>query len=33
MVEWAEERDDQIGLVSRGVFFPIADSAALEHGA
>jgi hypothetical protein len=33
MVEWAEERDGQIGLVSSGVFFPIIDSAALEHGA
>ena len=33
MVEWAEERDGQIGLVSQGTFFPIIDSAALEHGA
>ena len=33
MVEWAEERDGQIGLVSQGTFFPIVDSAALEHGA
>lgn len=33
MVEWAEERDGQIGLVSHSTFFPIVDSAALEHGA
>ena len=33
MVEWAEEHDGQIGLVSQGTFFPIVDSAALEHGA
>lgn len=32
MVEWAEERDRFIGLVSHGTFFPIADSAALEDG-
>lgn len=30
MVEWAEERDGQFGLVSHGTFFPIIDSAALE---
>lgn len=33
MVEWAEEKDGQIGLVSNGAFFPIIDADALEHGA
>lgn len=32
MVEWAEERDGQIGLMSSNVFFPIVDAAALEQG-
>lgn len=33
MVEWAQERDGQIGLVSHGMFFPIVDAAALEQDA
>ena len=33
MVEWAEERDGHIGLVSNGAFFPIIDAAECERGA
>ena len=33
MVEWAEEREGRIGLVSNNVFFPIINADALESGA